>query len=1183
MPHQTNFPTKISIFLFFSLWIVGHVYTEVTPKFLAIPFKSDTNLLQGWYYDHGKVHNGVDYSCELGDPIYAAADGIAMSCSRKPNSTYAFGKFVFIKHDNGYATLYAHLNETSEKIKFYIEDERTNTRYDEWTVIKKGDYIGECGMTGTTNSHLHFEVTKGKYAVDKLDAYDLYKKAIFYPGNSKYSKLGDNYLWESDPPEILKIDDPVPESIDQIVLEEKSWWQKTKDFFGNLFGREDTKQDVEGEKIGEEKDQLVYGAKIINGNQRVHAIPVEEIEIKIDVENNGSVGWYQEGVSLNIAEPVEHNKQFKHNSWLTGLRPTLLDQSYVGNDEKGTFSFFITIPDDVGEYAFQALVVKTGSWDQIGGEIITVDIVVDGSMPDDIILDEEENEVENSKDDEGFVDKIKEGIEEVKEATHKIVDNVVDTVVDVVKVVPTYFGGEGGSNAAPVVEEPNIEEMVADIISPTEPILNIVVSTSTTSSLYMSWQSTDDESEIIYYDVEYKIGEGEWSHILDHVTTTRYVHDVIDQGSHAVRVRAFDEVGNVSEWGVSEINILTDLSRDVVINEVAWMGISGDEGCDYDEWVELYNPGDVDISLDGWSFEISYEDYGYTVALDGIIEAGDYYVIGKYEDVILDRLSESVFVEGADLEDHGAKLTLWDDESNKIDETDQRSGWFAGSVEEKYRTMERIGAEMPGNNLASWKTNESIRHDVESYCGQVYGSPGQDNDHYWYLSNMVDNYVFNASSTFVLSREHSPYVFGRDTYVPENYIVDIEPGVTLLGLDENSSFIIDGVLRGHGEEGDHIIFTSIDEETGENYWQNIIIKNSGVFESSFVDFFYGGNTHRYDSCETCSASQVVRNEGGRVNLSSSSFAHMFMDNEIKKNDTYMWSSGGEVILLNNNFTHGYRGLVVESDTQVNASGLMFSHFVSSSYPVELGDLLPDTWKDNVFVSNTYNMTRVSMTELDEDYIIERGSHFLFTNLDITVSTTLTVNSGAQVYLDSYGMLNVYGNLHVDGTSDSPVHITSPGSFGGIYFENATGNLSHVHVSRGGSFRNRSAFPMQSMSSAMVWSRNSNISFDSCSLKESRRPGDTIRIEGGETVLKDCVLGWENPYDKVYLTWEDNGIWTKYSTLHLNNVTFKHMNYAVQMYKDYEFSYENMDQSNFENMFYSLNAKRWFPSNLFSSL
>lgn len=69
-----------------------------------------------------------------------------------------YGEVVFIRHPNGYETVYAHLNA-----RFVKNGDHVQT----------GQPIGIIGNTGASRgTHLHFEVHRGNWSVSKEDAVD---------------------------------------------------------------------------------------------------------------------------------------------------------------------------------------------------------------------------------------------------------------------------------------------------------------------------------------------------------------------------------------------------------------------------------------------------------------------------------------------------------------------------------------------------------------------------------------------------------------------------------------------------------------------------------------------------------------------------------------------------------------------------------------------------------------------------------------------------------------------------------------------------------------------------------------------------------------------------------------------------------------------------------------------------
>ena len=98
----------------------------------------------GWRW--GKHHNAVDISCSgWGSPIFAANNGtveVANNSRPWPN-----GNYIVINHNNGYYTIYAHLESV------YVTEGQT---------VSMGEVIGTMGHTGNaTGTHLHFGIAVG--------------------------------------------------------------------------------------------------------------------------------------------------------------------------------------------------------------------------------------------------------------------------------------------------------------------------------------------------------------------------------------------------------------------------------------------------------------------------------------------------------------------------------------------------------------------------------------------------------------------------------------------------------------------------------------------------------------------------------------------------------------------------------------------------------------------------------------------------------------------------------------------------------------------------------------------------------------------------------------------------------------------------------------------------------------
>lgn len=95
----------------------------------------------------GKPHNGLDIGVPLGTSVFAAEGGTVFVVDNNDKSSwqkYQYGKYILIKHENGLATLYAHLSKQS------VSKGQT---------VARGELIGYSGNTGySTGPHLHFGV-----------------------------------------------------------------------------------------------------------------------------------------------------------------------------------------------------------------------------------------------------------------------------------------------------------------------------------------------------------------------------------------------------------------------------------------------------------------------------------------------------------------------------------------------------------------------------------------------------------------------------------------------------------------------------------------------------------------------------------------------------------------------------------------------------------------------------------------------------------------------------------------------------------------------------------------------------------------------------------------------------------------------------------------------------------------
>lgn len=99
-----------------------------------------------------KMHKGVDFAAPIGTPIFAAGSGTIDEIGRKGS----YGNYIRIKHNNGYATAYAHASSFARNLR-------------RGSPVKQGDVIAYVGATGrATGPHLHYEVLYNNQHINPL-------------------------------------------------------------------------------------------------------------------------------------------------------------------------------------------------------------------------------------------------------------------------------------------------------------------------------------------------------------------------------------------------------------------------------------------------------------------------------------------------------------------------------------------------------------------------------------------------------------------------------------------------------------------------------------------------------------------------------------------------------------------------------------------------------------------------------------------------------------------------------------------------------------------------------------------------------------------------------------------------------------------------------------------------------
>jgi murein DD-endopeptidase MepM/ murein hydrolase activator NlpD len=99
-----------------------------------------------------KMHTGVDWATAYGTPIFAAGNGVI----EKIGWEGGYGKYIRLKHNNGYETAYGHMSAFAKGLEIGKR-------------VRQGQVIGFVGSTGmSTGAHVHYEILVNGRFVDPM-------------------------------------------------------------------------------------------------------------------------------------------------------------------------------------------------------------------------------------------------------------------------------------------------------------------------------------------------------------------------------------------------------------------------------------------------------------------------------------------------------------------------------------------------------------------------------------------------------------------------------------------------------------------------------------------------------------------------------------------------------------------------------------------------------------------------------------------------------------------------------------------------------------------------------------------------------------------------------------------------------------------------------------------------------
>ncbi|HNP07308.1 MAG TPA: M23 family metallopeptidase [Cyclobacteriaceae bacterium] len=112
-----------------------------------------------------RPHRGLDFTAPKGSPIYATGDGVI----EEAHYSTSFGNVVYIDHNFGFETRYAHMTE-------YIVKKGEK--------VKRGQIIGYVGNSGlSVATHLHYEIL---FKGNQINPINFFQRDL---NNKEYEKL----------------------------------------------------------------------------------------------------------------------------------------------------------------------------------------------------------------------------------------------------------------------------------------------------------------------------------------------------------------------------------------------------------------------------------------------------------------------------------------------------------------------------------------------------------------------------------------------------------------------------------------------------------------------------------------------------------------------------------------------------------------------------------------------------------------------------------------------------------------------------------------------------------------------------------------------------------------------------------------------------------------------------------
>jgi hypothetical protein len=546
--------------------------------------------------------------------------------------------------------------------------------------------------------------------------------------------------------------------------------------------------------------------------------------------------------------------------------------------------------------------------------------------------------------------------------------------------------------------------------------------------------------------------------------------------------------------------VVNELSAPVVvINEIAWAGTG--QTTQFDEWFELKNTTDAPIDITGWQVRVDTVLWFVSKSPNRVIPPQGFLLLEKMRDQAVNDVTADIIYSDITFRDTGGTIALFNSSSTLIDSVSFNQGWPAGNTT-SFASMERISASASSSDPTNWQSSLGSRVVGRAQNGAyLKASPRQSN----FGSLVLDGVENDCHRT--LSPAHNPYLL-QYYQIPQGCTVNVSPGVVIKSYYTDARLDVYGSLKAQGDSENQIVFTSGRDATlhlvgswpsstpQAGDWRGLRFYPGSSGELSYAVVRFAGRPFRLANDVFSSFfTQAVRIESANLLIRSS----VFSDN----GPTTIFASGGSVDVLNTNFIRGEKA--VETESAILSIGeSTFDSFTHSEGPIRVSGVWPVV-SQLKFSNSVFSGVHSIGALITSTVSISKDWPMLLTNTTISPTGKMSIESGSHIFMRDSSLLEVKGELDVQGVEADPVIFSSFGSekwWNGIRFVGGVGRISGAQVT-GANY----TFPfVPDFGGAITASLQSDVVITNSSIIDNRAPGNTIYSSQSKLVIENTRLG-----------------------------------------------------------------------------